>query len=279
MAKPKLAAALARSQAPKPKVRSGLNPHAGSNRVEKEKKKKQQQQQNPSHRAVSSQWLPFDASQQILLVGEGDFSFAASILANGFAKRVLATCLDSVDELQAKYPEVAEKNMKIVDSYDSCKALTQINGTKLHTYKKKIPMQDVVMFNFPHLGNSVADQDRNIRQHQELMLKFFQSATLLTSHIVLTLWDGEPYNSWGIKKLARSCDLVLVRSCPFAWDRFTGYEHMLTSRTGNTSKPQKSRNARMFLFVKKSVAQESGHGNTGPTSKKVKRADSDSEEE
>lgn len=279
MAKPKLAAALARSQAPKPKVRSGLNPHAGSNRVEKDKKKKQQQQQAVPSKHTGTQWLPFDASQQILLVGEGDFSFAACILQNSLAKRVLATSLDSLNELQIKYPETAEKNMKIVDSYESCKSFTQIDGTKLHTYKKKISMQDVVIFNFPHLGNSLADQDRNIRQHQELMLKFFQSSSQLTSHIVVTLWDGEPYNSWGIKKLARSCDLVLVRSCPFDWDRFPGYEHMLTSRTGNTSKPQKSRNARMFLFVKKSVAQESGHSTTGPSKKKIKHAESDSEDE
>lgn len=34
-----------------------------------------------------------------------------------------------------------------------------------------------IMFNFPHTGLGIKDQDRNIKRHQELMVAFFQNCS------------------------------------------------------------------------------------------------------
>jgi 25S rRNA (uracil2634-N3)-methyltransferase len=52
--------------------------------------------------------IPFDKNDRVLLVGEGDFSFALSLVKTHNVRNVIATCYDSERELQAKYPHVKE---------------------------------------------------------------------------------------------------------------------------------------------------------------------------
>jgi 25S rRNA (uracil2634-N3)-methyltransferase len=59
--------------------------------------------------------VPFVKQDRVLLVGEGDFSFARSLKQHLGLKRVVATCFDGEEELSAKYPRVKE-NLKSITS-------------------------------------------------------------------------------------------------------------------------------------------------------------------
>ncbi|KAI5292644.1 hypothetical protein KEM52_006172 [Ascosphaera acerosa] len=60
--------------------------------------------------------IPFRKSDRILLVGEGDFSFARSLIRHHGCERVLATCFDSEQTLHEKYPQAGP----IVDDIVAC---------------------------------------------------------------------------------------------------------------------------------------------------------------
>ncbi|RAL08374.1 25S rRNA (uracil2634-N3)-methyltransferase [Aspergillus homomorphus CBS 101889] len=59
------------------------------------------QRQNQHRRPI----VPFGKKDRILLVGEGDFSFARSLVRQYRCKNVLATCYDSKETLRSKYPQ------------------------------------------------------------------------------------------------------------------------------------------------------------------------------
>ncbi|PYH94965.1 hypothetical protein BO71DRAFT_292635, partial [Aspergillus ellipticus CBS 707.79] len=68
----------------------------------KDRKKASSQQQRPI--------VPFGRKDRILMVGEGDFSFARSLVLQHHCRDVLATCYDSKEVLYSKYPK-AEHNI------------------------------------------------------------------------------------------------------------------------------------------------------------------------
>ncbi|ETI23555.1 hypothetical protein G647_05357 [Cladophialophora carrionii CBS 160.54] len=52
--------------------------------------------------------VPFTAYDNVLLVGEGDFSFSLALKQLRKARQITATCYDSKDVLESKYPNVQE---------------------------------------------------------------------------------------------------------------------------------------------------------------------------
>ncbi|UNI21375.1 25S rRNA (uracil(2634)-N(3))-methyltransferase [Purpureocillium takamizusanense] len=75
----------------------------------KQKTKQQQQQQQQQQAQHEKPTIPFEPEDRILLVGEGDLSFAASIVAHHGCVNVTATVLERDHaELVAKYPTVDE---------------------------------------------------------------------------------------------------------------------------------------------------------------------------
>lgn len=197
-------------------------------------------------------WHPFtDEQNSILLVGEGDFSFALAFTNRFSHATVLATSLDSVEEVASKYPLANETLSKLADN--GVEIMHQIDATKLSKYKpiKALPSPLTVVFNFPHLGNSISDQDRNIRQHQELVMQFFnQCSEIGAKEVVMTLFCGEPYDSWQFKQFAKQAGYTINRSTVFNWAEWPPYAHQLTSKVGETSKAQTKREARMYHWIK-----------------------------
>ena len=51
----------------------------------------------------------YSSSHRILLVGEGDLSFAAALAVLEGGANITASTLDTADELEAKYPAVQER--------------------------------------------------------------------------------------------------------------------------------------------------------------------------
>ncbi|KAL4735489.1 hypothetical protein BDV11DRAFT_32999 [Aspergillus similis] len=73
-------------------------------------RKNEKHQQKQHRRPI----VPFRRKDRILLVGEGDFSFAHSLATYHRCKNLLATCYDSQETLLAKYPQAEKKIAEIV---------------------------------------------------------------------------------------------------------------------------------------------------------------------
>lgn len=177
-----------------------------------------------------------------------------------------------------------------------------------------------IVFNFPHTGGLSTDVNRQVRANQELLVRFFNSAkpllatnarpaklarndstaeqydegndpnfdveeefstALSTGHILVTLFEGEPYTLWNIRDLARHCGLQVIESFKFPWSAYPGYKHART--IGDITKGQdrddgkrkgawrgEERDARTYVIALKDEV-----ASTGGRKKRKRGAESD----
>jgi len=210
--------------------------------------------------------IPFTPYDSILLVGEGDLSFAKSIIEHHGCCDVTATCFDSQPELYEKYSPQAEQHVRFLEDEEGQKVLFGVDARKLDADKqiKKLNAQwDVIMFNFPHVGGKSTDVNRQVRFNQELLVSFFTSAAPLLRKeegtIVVTLFEGEPYTLWNIRDLARHSGLEVVRSFKFVAEAYPGYSHARTlgNIEGGGGWKGEERDARSYVFRRKEAGDES----------------------
>lgn len=128
------------------------------------------------------------------MILKGNFSFARSVaeLLPSIAYKIFATCYDSESDLKEKYEDAIENIQAIEDLGGT--VLYHIDATKLAKLKQfKGKRFDKIVFNFPHVGAGIKDQDRNILTNQKLLQSFFENAAeLLTSRILYNdMNDGE----------------------------------------------------------------------------------------
>ncbi|EGS20753.1 uncharacterized protein CTHT_0025890 [Thermochaetoides thermophila DSM 1495] len=262
-------------------------------------KHSQQQYQTPT--------LPFHPSDTILLVGEGDLSFAASLVTHHKCTNVTATVLEKdLAELSAKYPHVAQ-NISVIESSPQCRVMYGVNARKLPLFRspsapKKQPKRPYpdddddappgtmkrIIFNFPHVGGKSTDVNRQVRYNQELLVDFFRSAQPSLAPggcIVVTLFEGEPYTLWNIRDLARHTGLQVERSFKFMASAYPGYAHARTlgvvkNKKGEVAKAAwkgEERPARSYVFVRK--GEDSGLFTQGKKRKRSGGASDESESE
>ncbi|KAH7051312.1 hypothetical protein B0J12DRAFT_83393 [Macrophomina phaseolina] len=241
--------------------------------------------------------IPFDPNERILLVGDGDFSFARSIVEHHGCADVLATSYDDRDTLLQKYPQAAA-NIAYLEA-EGQRVAFGVDATKLGACKevKKGGMGDGlveereagggrsggwdrIIFNFPHVGGKSTDVNRQVRYNQELLVSFFTSAlphlsphpapaSPVSAHptILVTLFEGEPYTLWNIKDLARHVGLRVQRSFRFRADAYPGYKHART--LGNVEGERggkwrgEEREARTFIFEAGDAAAGKANGRNG----------------
>ncbi|KAF2142935.1 uncharacterized protein K452DRAFT_226223 [Aplosporella prunicola CBS 121167] len=212
-----------------------------------ENSQQQQQQQQQQQRAQPT--IPFEANDRILLVGEGDFSFAHSLVEHHGAAALLATAFDTRETVLEKYPQAAQTMAGI--EAEAQRVLCGVDATKLDAHKtvrRGLPADgygwasademaegagawDRIVFNFPHVGGKSTDVNRQVRYNQELLVSFFTSAIPLlapTGTIVVTIFDGEPYTLWNVRDLARHAGLAVERSFRFDAAAYPGYAHART---------------------------------------------------
>jgi len=126
--------------------------------------------------------IPFNALDNILLIGEGNFSFAVALLLHPPAPldylppaNIVATAYDTEEECYTKYPD-AEQNVRLLRE-KGAQVLFGVDATRLEkTSALKGRVFDRVVWNFPHAGKGITDQDRNILSNQVLILGFLRSA-------------------------------------------------------------------------------------------------------
>ncbi|KAH7338577.1 hypothetical protein B0J17DRAFT_657689 [Rhizoctonia solani] len=124
--------------------------------------------------------IPFISTDRILLIGEGNFSFAHSLLDHPSIPSlppasITATAYDSESECLSKYPD-AQSHISALRSAGA----TVLFGVDARHLDKTFPLKaskqwDKVVWNFPHVGLSIADQDRNIAANQSTLLGFLAS--------------------------------------------------------------------------------------------------------
>ncbi|WWC91895.1 uncharacterized protein L201_006844 [Kwoniella dendrophila CBS 6074] len=132
--------------------------------------------------------IPFTKDDSILLIGEGNFSFTLSLLYSPFnlnGSQILSTVYDFEEITYKKYPdskeiiqELKSKGVKIEFGVDATnlektsKLIAPKKGKGKHKEKRR---WSKVVFNFPHVGAGITDQDRNILTNQHMLLGFFKS--------------------------------------------------------------------------------------------------------
>lgn len=133
-------------------------------------------------RTIFSKHIP------VVTVGDGDFSFSASLLSLGVPVAA-ATVYDSLADAAAKYPNTAQHlaslraaSVPVLDSIDgrTCDFVKLLKRTPPNTAAPTCPLVYVV-WNFPHADHGVADQAHALRKSQELLVRFFANPSLAKS--------------------------------------------------------------------------------------------------
>ena len=192
--------------------------------------KEQLETQRKQAKKQSAARSPYKPHHTLLLIGEGNFSFARSLIsapsAPGFTplpgRNITATCFDSFAVARDKYVDVQENvdalraaGVRVWDCIDA----TQLHNDSTHFPSQSdaasllspppLPHYDFIIFNFPHTGCGITDTQANIQLHQQLLVAFLQSLALAphllspTTRIHITVKAREPYNSWHLPLLPR----------------------------------------------------------------------------
>ncbi|KAL9612744.1 MAG: hypothetical protein Q9167_002683 [Letrouitia subvulpina] len=210
--------------------------------------------------ASSQRIVPFEPGHRILLVGEGDFSFAHSLWSHHCCTSLLATCYDSATALAEKYAQASQyisdlEEASHKDDGTDIRILYGVDATQLgragagggkHVKKGNF---DRVIFNFPHVGGLTKDVNRQL----ELLVGFFRSSMPILApggNIVVTIFEGEPYELWNIRDLARHAGLKVGRSFRFQPGVYPGYSHARTlgNIKGGGGWKGGERDARTYVF-------------------------------
>ncbi|KAH0537832.1 hypothetical protein FGG08_005445 [Glutinoglossum americanum] len=245
--------------------------------------------------------LPFEPEDDILLVGEGDFSFSRSLAEHHGFCALTATSFDAEDSLFLKYPQ-ARQNVEYLVEETQQRVLYGVDATRLAACRAlgRAAAFDRVVFNFPHVGGKSKDVNRQVRYNQgglseerrvyvgdglildaiELLVGFFKAAIPLLKKpegaIVLTVFEGEPYTLWNIKDLARHVGLRVGRSFKFQSEMYPGYKHARTlgNIEGGRGWKGETRSARTYIFE-----INDGQGAQQVNSSKRKRTGGESDSE
>ncbi|OCH88746.1 hypothetical protein OBBRIDRAFT_64695 [Obba rivulosa] len=126
--------------------------------------------------------IPFSATDRILLIGEGNFSFTRALVLHPPAsleflppQNVTASAYDNEEGCYSKYPDAADIVQSLRDK--GVEIVFGVDATKLEKCPAlKGRKWDKIMWNFPHAGKGITDQDRNILSNQVLILGFLRSA-------------------------------------------------------------------------------------------------------
>ncbi|XP_051190790.1 heavy metal-associated isoprenylated plant protein 41-like [Lolium perenne] len=178
--------------------------------------------------AAGTKWLKhYSSDQSILTVGDGDFSFSLALAtAFGSGKNIVATSLDTYEELNTKYSH-AVSNVKELERLGAT-VLHGVDVKEMNVHADLWPrLFDRIVFNFPHAGfNGREDNADMIKSHQELVRGFFSTARHMLfrqGEVHVTHKTKHPYWTWGIEQLASESSLTMLEEAAFQIQDYPGY--------------------------------------------------------
>ncbi|VFQ91732.1 unnamed protein product [Cuscuta campestris] len=172
-------------------------------------------------------WLKhYSSSHKMLLVGEGDFSFSASLAAAfGSAVNMVATSLDSKTTSRKVYTK-ALNNIKALNA-KGCKVLHSVDATTMASHPcLKGSVFDRIIFNFPLAVVPKHCSYPQIRKHQDLVKKFFKNSKQMIDYngeIHVTHRTDGGFGAWRIKFLASKQGLEFMKATDFNISDYPGY--------------------------------------------------------
>ncbi|KAL8150677.1 hypothetical protein V2J09_020485 [Rumex salicifolius] len=173
----------------------------------------------------------YSSFHQILLVGEGDFSFALC-LARSFdsASNIVATSFDSYEDVVINKYKRGSSNLMQLRSFGAT-LIFGVDATNMKYSATDLANWrfDRIVYNFPHAGfHGKEDDHKLIKRHQELVSGFFHNASqMLRPHgeIHVSHKTSTPFCNWNIEELAFRSSLNLLQRVPFNIDDYQGYEN------------------------------------------------------
>ena len=206
---------------------------------------------------------PYSSSHRILLVGEGDLSFAAALAALIGGANLTASTLDTADELEAKYPAVQERLAALRAA--GATIAPGVDATSMASHAAIDPPYDRVVYNFPYAHVTKFAKD-HLEQNRLLLRLFFAEAAKLLKpggevHVRNKL--TEPYRSWDLHSLLPE-SLRFVGAAPFDPGRFPGYECRsnwgIEHRAPHASGDYSVSESRTYVFARR---EDDGGGPSG----------------
>ena len=183
--------------------------------------------------------MPYHAP--MLLIGEGNFSFARSLCHRlPTAVGIVATTLDPMEELVEKYGSVVRTNTSRC-TMRGCVIHFKVDATQMLMDAAVNSMKyRFILFNFPHTlhvqGGLAADEDDmaiSVDGNRFLVKTYFkQGRSMLTEdgEMQVTIKDHTVYRRWEIHLLGQSAGLQLFHIFPFSSEDWPGYDHVITRK-------------------------------------------------
>ncbi|XAR67324.1 hypothetical protein NMG60_11002031 [Bertholletia excelsa] len=169
------------------------------------------------------------SSHNILLVGEGDFSFCLSLAQSfGSASNIVASSLDSYDVLIKKYKQ-AKSNWEKLE-FLGASLLHGVDATKMRLHNDlRMRKFDRIIFNFPHAGfHGKEDMKHVIKMHSNLVNGFFNNASCMlrvNGEVHVNHKTKPPFSHWNIEEIAQQNSLVLIECVDFHIEDYPGYNN------------------------------------------------------
>lgn len=184
-------------------------------------------------------------SSGVLLVGEGDFSFALALLDH-HKQKIVATGLDSLEAVVAKYCDASSNLRKLRKRNVDCHH--NIDATKLDEYEM-LGRFDHVVFTHPHLGTE------DCRAHFSLLAHFFaccKSRLAESGGAVHVTLASDQSKYWRIVEAAKRHEWQLVRETEFFDKAFAGYTRR-RSHIGKSFRVRTSKTSHTLTFTSGNV--------------------------
>eukprot|EP00040_Diaphanoeca_grandis_P023750 m.129671 g.129671 ORF g.129671 m.129671 type:complete len:534 (-) comp29415_c0_seq1:82-1683(-) len=193
--------------------------------------------------SITGRCAVFSPGDRVLAIGEGDFSWSASVVQTG--AHITATSLDSAMDVRDSYGERATEALQLLASSENAIVIHGVNA--MHSLINQLPpanqrqRYDFVVFNFPHTGNDEG-LDASIQSNQVLIQRFVNASALLLrpdGEIHIALVRRYPYTCWKVgAEMGAHADppLDYCGTVPFNTLDYPGYKHVTTSMQGRDSR-------------------------------------------